>query len=136
MVLGDIETKKSRRQGRSERHRAGGPIDNHQASAPRPPIVVAKSPILKRSINIAGRKTSVSLEHEYWTGLREIATLWDMNLFELIGEIDCRRQQDNLSSALRLFVLDYFRSRADARMMGGEVMGGRNAALPPSGLDG
>jgi predicted DNA-binding ribbon-helix-helix protein len=35
-----------------------------------------------------------------------------MTLSELVGEIDTNRQQGNLSSAIRLFVLDYFRTRA------------------------
>jgi predicted DNA-binding ribbon-helix-helix protein len=71
-----------------------------------------KSPIVKRSIVVAGHKTSVSLEEAFWNGMREISSLRDMTLSELVGEIDRNREQGNLSSAIRLFVLDYFRSRA------------------------
>jgi predicted DNA-binding ribbon-helix-helix protein len=46
--------------------------------------------------------------------MKEISGLRDMTLSELVGEIDSNRQQGNLSSAIRLFVLDYFRSRAMA----------------------
>lgn len=44
--------------------------------------------------------------------MKEISNLRDMTLSELVGEIDTNRQQGNLSSAIRLFVLDYFRTRA------------------------
>jgi predicted DNA-binding ribbon-helix-helix protein len=44
--------------------------------------------------------------------MKEISGLRDMTLSELVGEIDSNRQQGNLSSAIRLFVLDYFRTRA------------------------
>ncbi|KIZ47440.1 MULTISPECIES: ribbon-helix-helix domain-containing protein [Rhodopseudomonas] len=71
-----------------------------------------KSPVVKRSIVVAGHKTSVSLEEAFWNGMKEISSLRDMTLSELVGEIDGNRQQGNLSSAIRLFVLDYFRTRA------------------------
>lgn len=73
---------------------------------------VMKSPVVKRSIVVAGHKTSVSLEEAFWNGMKEISSVRDMTLSELVGEIDSNRQQGNLSSAIRLFVLDYFRSRA------------------------
>ena len=71
-----------------------------------------KSPVVKRSIVVAGHKTSVSLEEAFWNGMKEISALRNITLSELVGEIDNNRQQGNLSSAIRLFVLDYFRSRA------------------------
>ena len=71
-----------------------------------------KSPVVKRSVVLAGHKTSVSLEEAFWTSMKEISSLRDMTMSELIGEIDNSREQGNLSSAIRLFVLDYFRSRA------------------------
>ena len=70
-----------------------------------------KSSVGKRSIVVAGHKTSVSLEEAFWNGLKEISGLRDMTLSELINEINGNRQQGNLSSAIRLFVLDYFKSR-------------------------
>ena len=69
-----------------------------------------KSPVVKRSIVVAGHKTSVSLEEAFWNGMKEISGLRDITLSELVGEIDSNRQQGNLSSAIRLFVLDYFRT--------------------------
>src|ERR1700728_606840 len=77
-----------------------------------------KSPVVKRSIVVAGHKTSVSLEEAFWNGMKEISGLRNVTLSELVGEIDNNRQQGNLSSAIRLFVLDYFRSRAQAATPG------------------
>ena len=73
-----------------------------------------KSPVVKRSIVVAGHKTSVSLEEAFWNGMKEISGLRNITLSEQVGEIDGNRQQGNLSSAIRLFVLDYFRTRAQA----------------------
>jgi predicted DNA-binding ribbon-helix-helix protein len=71
-----------------------------------------KSPVVKRSIVVAGHKTSVSLEEAFWSGMKEISSARGMTLSELVGEIDDGRKQGNLSSAIRLFVLDYYRSHA------------------------
>lgn len=68
-----------------------------------------KSPVVKRSIVIAGHKTSVSLEDPFWQGLREIAGTRNMTLSEVVASIDTDRHEGNLSSAIRLFVLDYYR---------------------------
>src|SRR3954451_19128072 len=84
----------------------------HSASDHQPIQRLMKSPVVKRSIVVAGHKTSVSLEEAFWNGMKEISGLRDMTLSELVGEIDSNRQQGNLSSAIRLFVLDYFRTRA------------------------
>lgn len=75
-----------------------------------------KSPVVKRSIVVAGHKTSVSLEEAFWTSMKEISASRDMTLSDLVSEIDKGRNQGNLSSAIRLFVLDYFRSRASSAM--------------------
>jgi predicted DNA-binding ribbon-helix-helix protein len=77
-----------------------------------------KSPVVKRSIVVANHKTSVSLEEAFWNGMKEISSARNMTLSELVGEIDNNRQQGNLSSAIRLFVLDYFRSRATGKLHG------------------
>jgi predicted DNA-binding ribbon-helix-helix protein len=73
-----------------------------------------KSPVVKRSIVIAGHKTSVSLEDAFWKGLKEIATSRGLTLSEMVGTIDSTRAQGNLSSALRLFVLDHYRTQIAA----------------------
>ena len=74
-----------------------------------------KSLILKRSIIIAGMKTSVSLEDEFWQALKQIAAGFDMPLAKLVHRIDTRRQNGNLSSALRLFVLEHYLSRGKTK---------------------
>lgn len=71
-----------------------------------------KSPVVKRSIVIAGHKTSVSLEDAFWDALKEIATSRRMTLSDLVATIDSSRTQGNLSSAIRLFVLDFYRGHA------------------------
>lgn len=66
-----------------------------------------KSLVVKRSVVIAGHRTSISLEDPFWNGLKEIAAVRKMGLSELIGAIDMQREHANLSSAIRLFVLDF-----------------------------
>jgi predicted DNA-binding ribbon-helix-helix protein len=73
-----------------------------------------KSPVVKRSVIVGGHKTSVSLEESFWSGMKDIAGQRGMTLSELVSEIDKNRQQGNLSSAIRLFVLDHFRSGASS----------------------
>ncbi len=66
-----------------------------------------KSSIVKRSIVIAGHKTSVSLEEPFWAGLKEIAKSRAISLSKAVHEIDVCRRHGNLSSAIRLYVLDH-----------------------------
>jgi predicted DNA-binding ribbon-helix-helix protein len=72
-----------------------------------------KSPVVKRSIVVAGHKTSVSLEDAFWKCLKDIANSRELTLSELVASIDTDRRQGNLSSAIRLFVLDHFRAQSD-----------------------
>jgi len=69
-----------------------------------------KSLVVKRSIVIAGHKTSVSLEDPFWNGLKEIAHGDRTTMSSMVGEIDNHRKQGNLSSAIRLFVLERVRT--------------------------
>ena len=71
-----------------------------------------KSPIVKRSVVLAGHKTSVSLEDAFWQGLKEIAASRRTTLSNLINSIDIDREHGNLSSALRLFVLSQYQASA------------------------
>ena len=90
-----------------------------------------KSPVIKRSIVIAGHKTSVSLEDAFWKGLKEMALSRGVTLSDLVAAIDSERQLGNLSSAIRLFVLDHYKARigvhADGRPAPREMM-----MMPPS----
>jgi predicted DNA-binding ribbon-helix-helix protein len=69
------------------------------------------SPVVKRSIVIAGHKTSVSLEDAFWQELKRIASDRQITLSDLVGMIDTDRHSGNLSSAIRLFVLDHYRAQ-------------------------
>ena len=72
-----------------------------------------KSLIVKRSIIIGGQKTSVSLESAFWQAFKDIAALRNMTLSDLVMSIDAERK-GNLSSAIRLFVLEYYRNQIEA----------------------
>jgi predicted DNA-binding ribbon-helix-helix protein len=87
-----------------------------------------KSRVVKHSIFIAGRKSSISLEDEFWGALKEIAAGRHLPLTALVHEIDTQRH-GNLSSALRLFVLDYYRSQAAAKR-GGDMQNGHPVPSP------
>ena len=67
--------------------------------------------ITKRSVMIAGHRTSVSLEDPFWDALRGIADARGLSVQALIGEIDAGREGQNLSSAIRVFVLAAVRER-------------------------
>jgi predicted DNA-binding ribbon-helix-helix protein len=72
-----------------------------------------KSRIAKRSIVIAGHKTSISLEDAFWNEMKMIANERHMTLSQLVGSIDLSRKDSNLSSAIRLFVLSYYTNEAE-----------------------
>ena len=79
-----------------------------------------KSSIVKRSVVIGGHKTSVSLEEPFWTALKQIALAQHVTLAALVTQIDDTREQSNLSSAIRLFVLHRFRSQWTGHRLAGE----------------
>ncbi len=79
-----------------------------------------KSSQLKRSIVLDGRKTSISLEDSFWTGLKEIADFQGVTPSELISAINATRKESNLASATRIFVLEHFQNKD------------KSAGLPPS----
>jgi len=70
-----------------------------------------KSLIIKRSVVVDGHKTSISLEDEFWSGLKEIAQAQGASVAQTVTEIDTTRQQNNLSSAIRLFVHGHIRDQ-------------------------
>ncbi|MDE1173346.1 MAG: ribbon-helix-helix domain-containing protein [Parvibaculaceae bacterium] len=70
---------------------------------------------VKRSISIAGHRTSISLERPFWEALKELACTDDISVNELVRRIDeTRDEADNLSSAVRVHVLGVYRARAGA----------------------
>ena len=71
--------------------------------------------LIKRSIIVRSHKTSVSFEDPFWTAVKEITDFKGLTLRELVSQIDILRKHNNLSSAIRLFVLDHYASRAPTR---------------------
>lgn len=71
-----------------------------------------KSAITKRSVVIGGHKTSVSLEEPFWNAVREIAGYQQKTVSSLLRQIDLERRNANLSSAIRVYVLENVRSQA------------------------
>jgi predicted DNA-binding ribbon-helix-helix protein len=72
-----------------------------------------ESKIGKRSVVIAGHHTSVSLEQTFWIGLKEAAAARNITVNRLVTQIDAQRERVNLSSALRVFVLEFYRDRIE-----------------------
>jgi predicted DNA-binding ribbon-helix-helix protein len=70
------------------------------------------SAVVKRSVKIAGQNTSVSLEDAFWRALREIAVIQDIGMSELVSCINKERDNKNLSSAIRVFVLAHYQRGA------------------------
>jgi predicted DNA-binding ribbon-helix-helix protein len=85
-----------------------------------------KSPATKRTVYIDGRKTGVSLEDAFWSCLNEIAQAQGVTVSQTVTEIEKSRQEGNLSSAIRLFVLDWTRSEKS----GGHRRGTRRRPQP------
>jgi predicted DNA-binding ribbon-helix-helix protein len=88
-----------------------------------------KSSVVKRSIVIAGHKTSVSLEDAFWQSLKEIALYRETTLSNLIASIDGQKRQTNLSSAIRLFVLGHYQARNNGQGNGHGGLGPTQHAL-------
>jgi predicted DNA-binding ribbon-helix-helix protein len=67
----------------------------------------------KRSLTVAGHRTSISLEDPFWQGLTEIATARRSSIAALVASLDRNRPAGtNLSAAIRVFVLDWYRKQA------------------------
>lgn len=94
------------------------------------PDVVREFAVVKRSVVVDGHKTSVSLEDAFWTTLKDIAARRGITLSMQIASIDEQRKTSNLSSAIRLFVLEHFRTRAASAMYIGERQ--RSPSLVPA----
>jgi predicted DNA-binding ribbon-helix-helix protein len=89
-----------------------------------------KSTVVKRSVKIDGHTTSVSLEDAFWKALKEIAGARNMTLAELATSINTTREHANLSSAIRLFILDYFRIRINAEISARNALPNVETTLP------
>jgi predicted DNA-binding ribbon-helix-helix protein len=74
-----------------------------------------KTTVIKRSVVLAGRKTSISIEDAFWKAMREIADQRRMSMSALVEVINTDRKDGNLSSAVRLFVLGIYQDRTAGR---------------------
>jgi predicted DNA-binding ribbon-helix-helix protein len=68
--------------------------------------------VKKRSIRIDGHPTSVTLEEPFWEALKELSDRQDKSVSQLVAEIDAQRGDENLSSALRVYILNYVRTKS------------------------
>ena len=75
---------------------------------------------IKRSVNVDGHRTSVSLENEFWDGLREVARHKNLTVSALVATIASGRNRNNLSSAVRVFVLNHFRTHGGQKILSNE----------------
>ena len=75
-----------------------------------------KSSVVKHSVVIERHKTSISLEDAFWSHLKDIAHSRNATLSKLVADIDQTREHGNLSSAIRLFVLAYFRTHTTSEV--------------------
>jgi predicted DNA-binding ribbon-helix-helix protein len=90
-----------------------------------------ESLVVKRSIFIAGRKTSISIEDAFWNGLREIAHRRKETVSQLVASIDANRKAGNLSSVIRVFVLDFYRNQFERQVMVSQAVDD-SKSTPPS----
>jgi predicted DNA-binding ribbon-helix-helix protein len=85
-----------------------------------------ESLVVRRSIVIAGRRTSISIENAFWNGLREIAHGRKETPSQLVASIDANRKAANLSSVIRVFVLDFYRSQFERELMVSQAVDDRS----------
>src|SRR5262245_34226112 len=87
-------------------------LDKEQPSMSPRQAPHGKSLLRKRSVRLYGHNTSLTLEDAFWAALKEIAAAQGTTIVGLIVTIDSERRERqclNLSSAIRLFILDYYR---------------------------
>ena len=70
---------------------------------------------VKRSFSIAGHRTSISLEAPFWTALKDAAARETVSVAQLVARIDGHRNGANLSSAVRVWLLAYYRAQIGDR---------------------
>jgi predicted DNA-binding ribbon-helix-helix protein len=91
-----------------------------------------KSAIAKRSVVIGGHKTSVSLEEPFWNAVRAIADSQQVTVSSLLRQINLDRRHANLSSAIRIFVLEQTRAQLAAAQPNGYGGAGDSSARLPN----
>lgn len=92
------------------------------------------STVKKRSIAIGGHKTSVSLEDYFWTSLKQIARERTTTVSELVEVLDAAREVGNLSSTIRVFVLDHYRNNVASMALPGRDVSAHRTEILKSGF--
>jgi len=77
--------------------------------------LLSKSLMRRRTIRIGHHKTSVTLEDQFWNGLKEIANERGLTVAALVRNVDADRDNANLCSAIRVFVLRHYQDRRNKR---------------------
>jgi predicted DNA-binding ribbon-helix-helix protein len=98
--------------------------------------IAMNSSVKKRSIVIGSHKTSISLEDGFWACVRQIARERATTASKLIGRLDAERNGGNLSSAIRVFVLDHYRNKVGLNQILPVNGGGRNLSVIDISLTG
>src|SRR5438094_809071 len=75
----------------------------------------APSSLVIHNVVVAGRRTSVRLEPVMWEALQEIVRQQETNINQLVTEIDQRRNSSSLTAAIRVYIVDFYRSAASAQ---------------------
>jgi predicted DNA-binding ribbon-helix-helix protein len=91
-----------------------------------------KSLVIKRSVVLAGHKTSVSLEDAFWRSVKELAAARGVSLSVLLTAIESEHHHSNLSSGIRLFVLNHYRGQSNISDMVRSIPSGRAHHPSPS----
>lgn len=87
---------------------------HHRSGARRTPVQLHLSALTIRNIVVAGHRTSVRLEPVMWDALHDIAQALGLHINDLVTEIDRRRVVPNLTAAIRVYIVDYYRNAAAA----------------------
>lgn len=95
-----------------------------------------RSAMVKRSVVIAGHKTSVSLEEPFWNVMREIAASETTTVSAILRRVEAGRVNSNLSSAARVFALEHVRGRGRATLVAVVIPSERPAAQMPASAGG
>jgi predicted DNA-binding ribbon-helix-helix protein len=75
----------------------------------------------KRSFTIAGHRTSISLEAPFWNALRDIAAEASLSMAQLVAQIDTARGRTNLSSAVRVHILDHYQKQCHPKPLQAQI---------------
>ena len=80
--------------------------------------IISNTALICRNVTVSGRRTSIRMEQVMWNSLADICRTEERMLNELITMIDEKRAESNLTAAIRVFIICYYRDVAHSRMSG------------------